>query len=154
MRDAVKCDLIADVARRFGEVRLKVTGTSMLPSLWPGDILTVRRQGTVEILPGEVVMFARQGHLVAHRVVRKIIWQDRTLLVTRGDRLRKPDPPVYAEELLGRVTAIERHRGRRPRRIVPRLTVWASMASWVLCRSEFCTQLLLRLRGWVLGAGD
>jgi hypothetical protein len=52
---------------------------------------------------------------------------------------------VNAEELLGRVTAIERHGGRRPRRIDPRLTVWASMASWVLCRSEFCTRLLLRL---------
>ena len=144
VRGAVKCDLIAEVARRFGEVRLKVTGTSMLPSLWPGDILTVRRQGTAEI--GEVVMFARQGRLVAHRVVGKTLRQDRTVLVTRGDRLRKPDPPVYAEELLGRVMAIERHPGGRPRRIVPRLTVWAGMASWVLCRSEFCTQLLLRLR--------
>ena len=42
---ALQCELVADVARAFGEVRLRVTGASMLPAIWPGDILvTVQRQ--------------------------------------------------------------------------------------------------------------
>jgi signal peptidase len=140
MRGAVKCELIADVARRFGEVRLKVTGTSMLPSLWPGDILTVRRQGTAEILPGEVVMFARQGHLVAHRVVERTLCQDRTQWVTRGDSVGSNDAPVSSHELLGRVTAIE----RGSRRLTPHQSVASRFASWILCRSDLATRVLLR----------
>jgi len=34
----LKCDLAADVIRRFGALRLRVNGFSMLPSIWPGDI--------------------------------------------------------------------------------------------------------------------
>jgi hypothetical protein len=34
LRDAVKRNLVADLARSFGRVRLRVNGTSMLPSIW------------------------------------------------------------------------------------------------------------------------
>ena len=44
LQDEAKHDLAAEVLRQFGEVRLKVTGASMLPSVWPGDVLTVRRR--------------------------------------------------------------------------------------------------------------
>ncbi len=138
----VKYQLALDVLRSFGQARLPVTGASMLPSIWPGDILEVRPDGVGEILPGELVLYVREGHLVAHRVVGIVREQGHTLLVTRGDRLKKPDPPVSPGELLGRVTWILRGN----RRIVPRLTFWRRIASWVLCRSEFCTRLLLRLR--------
>ena len=39
----LKCDLAADVIRRFGTLRLRVNGFSMLPSIWPGDIACVSR---------------------------------------------------------------------------------------------------------------
>ena len=42
--DEATHDLDAQVIRQFGELRLKVTGASMLPSVWPGDVLTVRRR--------------------------------------------------------------------------------------------------------------
>lgn len=65
-RAAVKCDLAAAVIRSSGELRLKVTGSSMLPSIWPGDILTIRRQNLDQIRPGEIVLVARDGGLCAH----------------------------------------------------------------------------------------
>jgi hypothetical protein len=61
--------------------------------------------------------------------------------VTRGDRVRRNDAPVSGQELLGRVAAIE----RGSRRVDPRLTFWRSIASYILCRSDFLTRILLGL---------
>jgi len=113
-----------------------------LSSIWPGDVLEVRCENAAEICPGEVVLFKRDGRLLAHRVVAKVGGPERTLLITRGDRLRMPEPPVSPEELLGRVTAIV----RGERRTEPRLTRWGRVTSWVLSHSDLCTSLALRLK--------
>jgi hypothetical protein len=115
----------------------------MLPAIWPGDVLEVRRQDATEICLGEVILFERDGRLFAHRVVEKVGGPERTLLITQGDGLRAPEPPVGPEELLGRVTAVV----RGGRRIDPRFTRWRRVASWVLSRSHLCTSLALRLKG-------
>lgn len=142
MRDELKRDLFVEVLRSFGQARLMVTGTSVLPAVWPGDILTVHHRDMEDILPGQIVLCARDGGFSAHRVVRMIQNRDCAFVITRGDRLVRTDPPVSAGELLGRVTVIER--GNRS--IVPRGPFWGQIASWILCRSELCTRLLLRLR--------
>ena len=142
-RGEVKNDLFLEVLRSFGEAKLAVTGASMLPAIWPGDVLEVRQQSMGEVLPGHIVLFGREGRLFAHRVVEKTGRQDRAFLVTRGDCLGKPDPPVCPEELLGRVTTIVRGN----RRIVPRLTCWGRVASWLLRRSDFCTRVLMHFSG-------
>jgi signal peptidase len=149
--DLVSRSLFLEVLRSFGEAKLAVNGTSMLPSIWPGDILEVRRprdpENPAEV--SEVVLFEREGRFFAHRVVEveKVRRADggdryRTVLVTRGDRLRAPDPPVEAEELLGRVTCIL----RGGRRLAPRFGVWHRLVSWVLARSDLSTRVLLRVR--------
>jgi signal peptidase I len=140
-RDELKRQLVLEVLESTGQAKLAVTGTSMLPSIRPGDMLEVRRQGMEAILPGDLVLFLRNGGFAAHRVVEKAGEPDRTLLITRGDALRVPDPPVTPEELLGRVTAIL----RGGRRLDPRLTRWARVASWFLARSEFCARVARRL---------
>ena len=68
-RSGLKGELFLEVLRTFGSARLRVTGTSMLPSIWPGDILEVRRPGEVKIASGELVLFERGGRFFAHRVV-------------------------------------------------------------------------------------
>jgi len=75
----LKCDLAADVIRRFGVLRLRVSGFSMLPSIWPGDIACVSR--VVAYRPGDVVLFSRKGRLFVHRVVE----MSGGAVVTRGD---------------------------------------------------------------------
>jgi len=47
------------------------TGASMLPAVWPGDVLSVCRGSSTQALPGDIILFARQGRLFAHRVVEK-----------------------------------------------------------------------------------
>ena len=68
-RQAVGCELAAETLRSFGQLRLRVNGASMLPAVWPGDILTITRDAASPALPGDIVLFGRKGRLVAHRVV-------------------------------------------------------------------------------------
>ena len=107
------CGLAEEVVRAFGEVRLRVFGTSMVPSILPGDLVLIQRASLDEISPGEVVLFFQKGRLFVHRVVeRKVLAAsgrpEESCLITRGDRLRHEDPPVTSSELLGRVVSIER----------------------------------------------
>ena len=107
------CGLAEEVVRAFGEVRLRVFGTSMVPSILPGDLVLIQRASLHEISPGEVVLFLQKGRLFVHRVVdRKIMAAagspEESCLITCGDRLRHEDPPVTALELVGRVVSIER----------------------------------------------
>jgi signal peptidase I len=102
------CGLAGEIVRTFGEVRLRVFGTSMVPSILPGDLISVQRAGVSEIASGDVVLYSREGRLFAHRVVGCGGSADEALLITRGDRLRYNDPPVSSTELLGRVISIER----------------------------------------------
>src|SRR5271169_5683553 len=107
-RETLGCELAAEVLRTSGRLRLRATGASMLPAVWPGDILSVQRHEAVNALPGDIVLFGREGRLVAHRVVERSICRDGIQWVTRGDSVDGNDPPVSSHELLGRVTAIER----------------------------------------------
>ena len=140
-RSELKGELFLEVFKSTGQAKLAVTGTSMLPAIRPGDMLEVQRQSMEAILPGDVVLFTRHGGFAAHRVAEKAGEPDRPLLITRGDALHAPDAPVRPEELLGRVTAIL----RGGRRLAPRLTRWARVASWFLARSEFCARVARRL---------
>ena len=104
----LKCALAAQVLQSFGTLRLEVTGLSMLPSVWPGDILFLDRRDMSAIAPGDIVLFARQGKLVAHRVLCKTSVDDQPHAITRGDSMVSPDDPVSPAELLGTVQYILR----------------------------------------------
>ncbi|HXP81897.1 MAG TPA: S24/S26 family peptidase [Verrucomicrobiae bacterium] len=144
------CGLAEEVVRAFGEVRLRVFGTSMVPSILPGDLVLIQRASLHEISPGEVVLFLQEGRLFVHRVVgRKVAASadrpEESWLITRGDRLRHEDPPVTAPELLGRLVSIERDNQKvglpahEPNRLIVRL----------LQSSDRVTYLYLRLAaGW------
>ena len=105
MDQPCKCDLASEVLRRFGELRLQVTGASMLPSLWPGDLLTVRSAHLSEVSRGDIVLFFRDSRFFVHRALR--VFADH--LLTQGDGLATPDLPVDPNELLGRVVSVARH---------------------------------------------
>ena len=107
------CGLTEEVVRTIGEVRLRVMGTSMVPSILPGDFVTIQRASPKEISRGEVVLFLRNGLLIIHRVMDQHIAAGgeragEPRLITRGDRVLRNDPPVSSHELLGRVVSIER----------------------------------------------
>jgi signal peptidase len=106
--DRIGCELIAETARAGHEVRLRVNGSSMLPSIWPGDALTVRPLRDAPASEGQVILFTREGRLFAHRVVGRLESASSTQLITRGDAHDHCDPPVAASEILGTVASISR----------------------------------------------
>src|SRR5271157_314954 len=107
-RSVLACELVADLVHNFGEAHLKVTGASMIPAIWPGDVITVRRREMAELQPGQIVLYRREGVLVAHRI--RCVRGD--LLTTRGDSLECDDPPITESDIVGQVVYLVRN-GRR-----------------------------------------
>jgi len=140
LSETAKRSLAAEVLRSSGELRLRATGASMLPAIWPGDILTVRAADAGGVKPGEIVLYGRDDRFVIHRVVEN----RGGLLITRGDAVPKNDPPVSAGELLGRVVSIERASSEIPVR--PGLSLFGRLLSLVLSHSALAARLLLRFR--------
>jgi signal peptidase I len=101
-------EMLADVLRSGGTVTLRVFGGSMWPWLRSGDAISVRREDSARIHPGEVVLFVREGRLFAHRVIRKLARDGRAVLITKGDALPRADAPLEAAELLGSVFRVRR----------------------------------------------
>lgn len=140
---AIGCELVAEVVGVFGSVRLRVSGTSMAPTLVPGELVGVEKTRMMEILPGEIVVFARDGRLIVHRVVTKIQSRGESYLVTRGDRVKRSDSPVSGYEFVGRVTHVERYRSGAF--VSSRLNLASRVFSLLLSFSDYGTYVYLRL---------
>jgi len=102
---AVTTDLVAQVVRERGHITLTLQGRSMTPTLPPGARITVERCDPAALRPGQVVALARDGHIVAHRVMRVQSSPAGLTLVTKGDRGYAADDAVIpAERIIGLVT--------------------------------------------------
>jgi hypothetical protein len=149
----VRLNLAADVLHRFGEVRFVAHGSSMIPSIYPGDLLTVRSESIADARCGEIVLFLLSGRFFVHRVMRK--WPERNHIVfaTRGDALTQEDPSVDGSQLLGRVTSILRH-GKQVK-LATRLNPWTKFLRWGVRTSDTFAKILLAahlLRTRILGS--
>lgn len=142
--------LAREVVRTFGGIRLRVTGTSMVPAICPGDMVSVQRAALNGIAPGQVVVFEREGRLIVHRAIECNDDAESPLLITRGDRLRYDDLPVSPSEFLGRVTSIER--GGRKIEFDGSNRAWMRPIILLLRRSNFATSAYLKLHK-LLAAG-
>ena len=167
--NALGCELAGEIVRTFGRVRVRVTGTSMIPAVWPGDILVVERRAAEKIQRGEIAVAERAGRLVAHRVVSapassaleppaaKVGHTSAAPaphpapvssavippLLTRGDSQLAPDEPLHPDELLGTVVLIERGRAtRQPQRA---LNFGAKLVAGMARRSTTAARVLVRL---------
>jgi len=132
-----KLSLAAEVLLRFGELRLRVTGSSMIPALWPGDLVTIRSTPSSELSRGDIVLFFRDRRFFVHRVLDVSAGS----LLTRGDSVLASDPPVSPDELLGRVVSIT---GARGTRAVSQLGVAGRLVAFAARRSTVARNLLLR----------
>ncbi len=102
--------LLAQALQSFGTVRLRALGGSMVPAIHPRDILVVAGCRIDDLRLRDIVLFSRDGRLVAHRLVEVGMRAAARVLVTRGDAIWAADEPVEASDLLGRVVAVG-HRG-------------------------------------------
>ncbi len=145
-RSALVADMLADVLRGNGHslegshrqmhvpvrlpIRLKVYGESMLPALWPGDVVEIVGCSLQDVRPGEIVLALREGRLFLHRLVSI----KANGFVLRGDSMPGPDSLYAAEALLGRLV-------RRSGIGVN----WSRAAGMLLCHSSVARRLALKL---------
>jgi SOS-response transcriptional repressor LexA len=146
IRENHKLDLAAEVLQSGGRIRLQALGTSMLPSIWPGDVLSIESRPGEEAVPGDIVLVARDHRFFVHRLIEK----HNSLWITRGDSLPQNDPPVGESQVLGKVSAIH----RRDRVIVPshRVSRLARLCHWDSFRNVALRIHSFQQRGSILVA--
>jgi signal peptidase I len=97
-----------DVWSQAGERHfVPITGGSMLPLIRDGDRALVAH-GCTGVRQGDVIVFRHEGRLIAHRVLRIRRSEAGLTFVTKGDNASQFDPPLSADEIVGRVLAVER----------------------------------------------
>ncbi len=82
-------------------IRCKVGGISMLPLLWPDDVIIIDPIDIEQIAIGDIVVFKLDNRLVAHRLISISSNNNSKFLFTKGDSNLKKDEPFSAELLIG-----------------------------------------------------
>lgn len=111
MREHKKIDslnLSKEILSRGNCVRIPIVGSSMYPLLRKGDIIFIKPVDIKQISSGDIIVCQRGRRMAAHRLMKKYIDNGRIVLVTKGDSFSGFDELLYSEDVLGKVTAIER----------------------------------------------
>ena len=140
-RDQSRNNLAVEVLRKTGALHLSAFGCSMLPTLYPGDILTIKREALSAIQPGDVVLYMRDARFFIHRSLGFVQRGSEMALFTRGDSMPHADEPVMASELLGKVISIGDDADAKP---MPSCTAWRRAVGLVLAYSGRLRSLALR----------
>jgi len=133
-------ELSAEILQKGERLSLRVNGSSMLPSLFPGDLLTFRRCAPEEIVVGDIVLFMREGRCFVHRVAERMAGGNSSRLRTRGDALAACDAPLVETEVLGRLATVERRGRRLP---PPRLGPVRSLVAGLVRHSPWAARALV-----------
>lgn len=150
LRASVQLELAAQILAAGGKVRLRALGNSMLPTLWPGDLVTIDGASCHDALPGDLVLVLVNQRPLIHRVRKRFERDGLVRWVTRGDAVPQSDPPVAQSDLLGTVSSIQRNR----RAIIPtrRFSRTAQVMGWVLCHWDRFRSICLRLHSRLDGS--
>jgi len=137
----LKQELMLDVLRKYGSCRLQVSGTSMLPTLRPGDTVSIESRGLSELKVGDIVLYERCGRFFLHRLVALPAERFPGRLVTRGDSMPQADPAVRVESVLGVLSTVRRGKDWR---VVPgTMPRMSRLAAALLARSGGLVRLVL-----------
>jgi signal peptidase I len=115
----------------------------MLPTLWPGDFLTIQSRSPEEIVHGEIILYMREGRFFVHRVKSTSVVGDQTFLIVRGDCMPDDDPPVRSNEVLGKIVGVQRAGSS----FVPacKLSPFRKTVAYMLCHWNLFRQVGLRI---------
>lgn len=148
--NALKFDLAGEVLLSSGSLRLRVNGWSMLPLIWPGDVIVVEHLKESDIEVGDIVVFRLESRFVAHRVLETGGRAASEWVLTQGDALASPDVPIKRQQILGRVSSILRNGrcfeatngSRRSERVLARVLRRSPRAARTMARVHCVLQRL------------
>lgn len=142
-----------------GRLAFRVRGTSMVPTLRPGDTVIAEPVEVHSLRRGDLVVW-RDGHrYIVHRLVAR---SPAGLWYTKGDNLADLDPPVPDEAIFGRVVAVKREGGylrldtRRAVAVSRLLGAFGRLEAWLASVARrlplrLLRRLYRRARGWLWG---
>lgn len=140
------CTLADELRARQARVPFEAParGSSMWPTVWHGDILTVEPAAAAELKVGDVAVYRRgPGDLAVHRLVRTRAGEAGPLLTLRGDGQGQAGETVSADCVIGRVVAVRSPAGRPLWR--PPLR---GRPLWLLAAIRQIYRVYSRARGW------
>jgi signal peptidase I len=122
-------ELIANLLTDGNKIKFRAPGDSMYPTIRDGDEITVKPIEAASITIGDIILYRHKSGVVAHRVIRMAkrdvpdfqssapkslpsVLSPRSYFILRGDAAVVFDDPVRADQILGKVTIVERE-GRR-----------------------------------------
>jgi signal peptidase I len=76
----------------------------MIPTLLPGDVITVKRCRFSRIAVGDIILAHRGRMVLTHRV----IYRTKSFLILRGDHNLQSDGKIFAPHVIGRVITVKR----------------------------------------------
>lgn len=102
--------LFEEVLGKGADLRVKVTGGSMRPSLKGGEVLHIKKVPCSGLRRGDIILYRdRSGSPVLHRIVgKKRDAAGSHIFLTKGDALSTCDDTVAESQVLGKVWKIER----------------------------------------------
>ena len=110
LTETFRCELITEALQLAGTVQLRVGGWSMLPTIWPGDIVLIKAADQNSVRTGDIALFRRGENLTVHRILD--IDETAGQILSRGDAMPQSDPSFSSRELLGKVEFVLRN-GKR-----------------------------------------
>jgi hypothetical protein len=147
--NALRSSLVAEVLRHCGQTRVRgrIRGESMLPTLWPGDVVEIESCSLGNLRPGEIVLAQRDERLVLHRLVAS---RGPLGFLLRGDCVPNPDPLLPPEALLGRLVRRGNDGRTAPVRAVRQWlgAKWLRALGVLLCHCGIARRLALKVHGW------
>jgi signal peptidase I len=135
---AQRTSLAVEGLRSAGRLSFRVHGTSMLPTLWPGDMVTIEACAVEDVRAGEVVLACSGDRLFLHRFVGATENGFRL----RGDSMPGSDPEFGREAMLGRLLDVARL-GRSVRPAAKRNFVSRSLG-FCFCHFDLARRIALR----------
>ena len=90
------------------KITLRVSGNSMHPLIRGGDSIRIERCAPEVLGIGDIITFKRNGTYYTHRLLRIVTRGSVTRVMTKGDNEVNVDPPVSPDQILGRVTFIQK----------------------------------------------
>lgn len=107
-------DVVMSIWAERGSTTTSVlTGNSMAPFLWHGDQVVIEH-GTTDLRLGDVIVYTKDGKVLAHRLVGRRRSRDgEPVLLTKGDRSRVLDPAIRHSQVIGKVIEVRGTTGHR-----------------------------------------
>jgi hypothetical protein len=103
------CNRILSQGRHL---RFQARGYCMRPFIRDGDVLEVEPASGWEVRVGDVMLYrSSEGKIVVHRVVKRYSGE-RVVLLAKGDSVPGLGQRICADQVLGKVAAIERRQRR------------------------------------------